>query len=56
MKKVVEEWEIWEERESSKVRREGKETGPQKVSSENKNVWQETIGENAYTKDLGPYH
>ena len=40
-------------RGSSKVRRGSKETGPQKVSSENKSVWQETIGENAHTKDLG---
>ena len=43
-------------RESSKVRREGKETSFWKVLSENKSIWQETIEENAHTKDLGPCH
>jgi len=43
-------------RGSSKVRKRGKETGLQKVLSEDKSVWQETIGENAYTKDLGLCH
>jgi len=41
---------------SSKVRRGGKETGPQKVLSEDKSIWQETIRENAHTKDLEPCH
>ena len=43
-------------RGSSKVRRGGKKTGPQKVPLEDKGVWQETIGENAHTKDLEPCH
>ena len=43
-------------RESNKVGRRGKETGFRKVSSEDKSVWQETIGEDTYTKDLGLCH
>ena len=43
-------------RGSSKIRRGGKKTGPQKVPLEDKGVWQETIGENAYMKDLEPCH
>ena len=43
-------------RRSSKVRRGDKEISPQKVLSVDKSVWQETIGENAYAKNLGPCH
>jgi len=43
-------------RGSSKIRRRGKETSLQKVLLEDKSVWQEKIGENAHTKDLGLCH
>jgi len=43
-------------RESSKVRRGGKETCSRKVLSEDKSVWQKTIRENAHTKDLRLHH
>ena len=43
-------------RKSSKVRREDKEISSQKVLSVDKSVWQETIGEKAHTKNLGPCH
>jgi len=43
-------------RRSSKIRRGDKEISPQKVLSVDKNVWQETIGENAHAKNLEPCH
>jgi len=48
--------DLGRERESSKVRRRGKETGSRKFSSKNNSIWQKTIRENAHTKDLRLCH
>ena len=55
IKRVAEEWEIWdEEEEATKSEAEAKKNGTQEVPSIDKGIQEETIRENTDKKDVGP--